>query len=465
MSQTTPKHPPVVLSEFNEAKEIVAIYTTGDHGGLKVERPKASGGHARSILNAFLPAGYPHSVSHDYLEYQIYDSLQAFSSSIAGLLSNRAVLEGIGVGSTHTTPTHALLLSVLQDSLGRIATILFAHRLGRSLEPECKTYRLLADIFNDSAMVLDCLSPALPKPTRVALLAFSSCLRSLCGVAAGSSKASLSSHFAIQGNLGELNAKDSSQETIISLLGMLVGSLVVGHITTKWETWISLIFLLAIHLGTNYLAVRAVSMRTLNRQRSNIVFSEAIEVAVTSKEAESPGLELLKPEEVSLRERIFEKDGVLRWQGGRALGYCRIGVSLEALYMFFMQYRTSKDAQLSLPLPNFHELLAIYNEQGYIMMCDGSSSNFLIVIKEKSSNTTLLLAWVHALYHAKYWHRERREGESHLKTLWRTKKTVQALFLRHHLIRTLDDIGWEIENGALETTSGTRVGTYFINKE
>jgi hypothetical protein len=90
--------------------------------------------------------------------------------------------------------------------MGRIATILFAHRLGTSLEPECKMYRLSADIFNDAAMLLDCLSPALPKASRVALLSLSSILRSLCGVAAGSSKASLSAHFATQGNLGELNA-------------------------------------------------------------------------------------------------------------------------------------------------------------------------------------------------------------------------------------------------------------------
>jgi hypothetical protein len=67
-------------------------------------------------------------------------------------------------------------------------------------------YRLAADIFNDAAMILDCLSPALPKSSRVVLLSLSSVLRSLCGVAAGSSKASLSAHFATQGNLGELNA-------------------------------------------------------------------------------------------------------------------------------------------------------------------------------------------------------------------------------------------------------------------
>ena len=67
-------------------------------------------------------------------------------------------------------------------------------------------YRLLADVFNDLAMVLDCLSPALPKVPRVMLLSVSSVLRALCGVAAGSSKASLSAHFAKWGNLGELNA-------------------------------------------------------------------------------------------------------------------------------------------------------------------------------------------------------------------------------------------------------------------
>lgn len=90
--------------------------------------------------------------------------------------------------------------------MGRIATILFAHRLGTALEPECKMYRLAADIFNDTAMVLDCLSPAFPKPVRVIILSFSSVLRSLCGVCAGSAKASLSAHFAKKGNLGEVNA-------------------------------------------------------------------------------------------------------------------------------------------------------------------------------------------------------------------------------------------------------------------
>ena len=165
------------------------------------------------LLTIFLPVGYPHSVTPDYLPYQIYDSLQAFASSMAGLFASRAVLSSVGVGDASASPTAALLLSVVQDSVGRLATIAFAHKVGLALEPECKTWRLAADIFNDTAMVLDCASPALPKPLRIAVLTMAGVLRALCGVAAGSSKASLSKHFAKWGNLGELNAVSKGFET------------------------------------------------------------------------------------------------------------------------------------------------------------------------------------------------------------------------------------------------------------
>lgn len=114
---------------------------------------------------------------------------------------------GVGVGNASASPTSALLLHILQDTSGRIATILFAHRVGTALEPECKMYRLAADVFNDFAMILDCLSPMIPSGScRVGVLSTAGVLRALCGVSGGSSKASLSAHFAKWGNLAEVNA-------------------------------------------------------------------------------------------------------------------------------------------------------------------------------------------------------------------------------------------------------------------
>jgi hypothetical protein len=131
------------------------------------------------------------------------------------LLTNQP---GVGVGNATASPTTALLLHILQDSSGRLATILFAHRVGPALEPECKAFRLAADVFNDVAMVLDCVSPRVPAGApRVGVLSAAGVLRALCGVAGGSSKASLSAHFARWGNIAEVNA------VYPSLPGVVVG--------------------------------------------------------------------------------------------------------------------------------------------------------------------------------------------------------------------------------------------------
>ena len=108
--------------------------------------------------------------------------------------------------------------------------ILSAHIIGSSLSPEAKTFRLLADVLNDTAVILDTLSPAfnsLPIPgLRVGSLCLSAVFKSLCGISAGGSKAAITMHFDTplngKGDEGDLNAKDASKETVLALFGMLV---------------------------------------------------------------------------------------------------------------------------------------------------------------------------------------------------------------------------------------------------
>ncbi|KKZ64655.1 hypothetical protein EMCG_09437 [[Emmonsia] crescens] len=415
-------------------------------------------------------------VRHGRRRIDIIDSLQAFSSSIAGLLASRAVLQGVGVGDASASPTVALLHSVLQDSMGRIATILFAHRLGTSLEPECKMYRLAADVLNDSAMIFDCLSPAFPKHWRVVVLAFSSVLRALCGVAAGSSKASLSNHFAKWGNLGELNAKDSSQETIISLVGMLCGSLVVSHISTPFTTWTTLLLLLLIHISTNYAAVRSVNMTTVNRQRASIVFSTLFEEA-----------RVLTPAQTSKCERIFERDGILRWKASSTtLGSCRIGVSFQELLCdSSRRVKSIRDVRIDI-----HRLLRLFEKEEYILWFNPIDKKGTIVLKNNVSPISQLKAWSHALMVAKRVATLRVEEAERInnKSLFEkggekskrrdqqgnetdsvanptdpdTMFSILESTLQTHStnfkgqIALLKDAGWDVETPSLETRPGRR---------
>lgn len=304
-------------------------------------------------------------------------------------------------------------------------------------------YRLLADVLNDIAFILDCLSPAFPKPVRVVILSFSSILRALCGVAAGSAKASLSAHFARWGNLGELNAKDSSQETVISLLGMLAGSLVVSWVTTPLATWTTLIFLLSVHLETNRRAVRAVSMRTLNRQRATLVYHHLQRGHVPT------------PEEVSKQERIFERGSVLRGGDGQLLGYCNVGVSMSRiLAVIGTQHSRTKSIQITTDL---RQSLAVFRDQHYILWYTSSSwpTHLSIVIKKEASATDLLIAWWQALALVATAKQESKAQTPRLEMLYQSKWVATSMFTRY--AADLKVAGWDLDTGALETTSTTRV--------
>ncbi|KAH0543641.1 hypothetical protein FGG08_002079 [Glutinoglossum americanum] len=399
------------------------------------------------------------------------DSLQAFSSSIAGLLSSRAVLQGVGVGDATASPTAALLLTVIQESMGRLATILFAHKLGNSLVAECKRYRLLADIFNDAAIIIDCLSPVFPKPVRVVLLSVSSVSRAICGVAAGSSKTSLSAHFAKWGNLGELNAvelwfplvanraaifvcitnqhdiqKDASQETIISLMGMLVGSVVVSNVSSTLATWSSLILLLSIHLFANYKAVRAVRMLTLNRQRASIVFSTLIEQG-----------EVLTPKDASEQERVFEWDGVLRWGASELTGHALIGVRLQLL-LASIAGSFGVTGSIQNPIVDLTDLAEIFSKENFLLWVDTRERRALIALKEGCSTTSQLKAWTLALMVTRKLKQQEpplSDPQGVLQLLQETLDQANRTF--DGFLRQLTAAGWDVRSSALETRPGFRI--------
>jgi len=368
-------------------------------------------------------------VTDDYLAYQTYDSLQAFASSITSLLANRAVLEGLGVGDSNSSPTGALILKITGDTISRIATILFAHRMGQAIEPECKFYRFLADLLNDSAQILDLLTPALPYFPKLSVIVSAGVLRSLCGVSANASKASLSAHFALTGNLAELNAKEASQETIVSLLGMLVGSLVVRMVEDKQVVWALMLMLVAVHLLMNYRAVRCVRMRTLNRQRATIVFREWLDSSA-----------ILTLDQVARRESILGRGrGNMESKTGDYTGFCDFGAYGDIKNWNprgYHRYDFETDAYF----------LGIWHRGG----------NFYMRIALKEADANPLSAWFDAVNHAYHFDTALKDGlESHYENEmplgYVSDEQKQSIFA------ALTKAGWDVGTNALETRSPVRV--------
>jgi len=230
--------------------------------------------------SVFLPQDYPHSVSSDYLEYQLWDTLQAFASSLSGSLSTKAVLEGIGVGNSDSTPLAATLMWLIKDGTGMVGRIIFAWSKGTALDADCKQWRLFADLLNDCALTLELCAPyaismiGASNQEVTALLCVSGIAKSIVGVAGGATRAALTQHQARQSNLADVSAKDGSQETLVNLAALLTSLWLLPLLNDSERfTWIAFIFFTALHIFANYRAVKAVRFETLNRSRFLILLN------------------------------------------------------------------------------------------------------------------------------------------------------------------------------------------------
>jgi hypothetical protein len=245
----------------------------------------------------------------------------------------------------------------------------------------------------------------------------------------------------------------------------------VAFLKTKTATWLVLVSLLVAHLAMNRTGVRAVEMRTLNRQRANIAFSGLLdENRVTS------------PKEVSERELIFERSGgsALRGKTGRVIGSCEFGVSVKTVIECLAtegRYAAAGSAHCS-PV-NVSRVMEAFERQAYILWFKTSHSHWLgqhqrppittiwVVLKAGITPEQQLAAWYHALLLARRIDERgtvfpttgtpRREDTqeamlSHVElTLDRVQRTFEKFAIR------LKAAGWAIDIPALETSAGSRI--------
>ncbi|RHZ32267.1 hypothetical protein DYB26_013434, partial [Aphanomyces astaci] len=102
----------------------------------------------------FLPFGYPDSVSHEYLTFQLWDTCQAMCSYLRGVLATQSVLESVGVGKDSVTPLAAALQWVMRDGSGMLGGLFFAYVVGPKFDANVKFWRLYADVINDFGLTL-----------------------------------------------------------------------------------------------------------------------------------------------------------------------------------------------------------------------------------------------------------------------------------------------------------------------
>ncbi|TKR57359.1 hypothetical protein L596_030841 [Steinernema carpocapsae] len=160
----------------------------------------------------------------------------------------------------------ATITWLLKDGVGMLGRILFAWLKGSRLDIDCKKWRLIADIFNDVAFLIDLLAPA-GGDWFIYFAVTSSLLRSFVGVAGGATRAAIIQHQARRHNLADVAAKDGSQETLVNLTALICSLILLPIVHGKiLLVWTCYFFFTAIHLFANYKAVRSLNFDILNER-------------------------------------------------------------------------------------------------------------------------------------------------------------------------------------------------------
>ena len=261
-----------------------------------------------------------------------------------------------------------------------------------------------------------------------------------------------------------LEQKDSSQETVISLMGMLVrttrcirrlpgsdflkaGSIVVSYVSSPMVTWTCLLVLLSIHLKTNHAAVKAVVMHSLNRQRANLVLSNLFE-----------GKDIPTPETVSFHEHIFDWDGILRWRGSAPFAKARIGISLREMLSALApaHYVTGAMRDTDFTFPT---LVTIHQNEDFLVWYCGLQKTGYIVLKKGASAKTQLKAWAVGLCVAHQLKDFEATSATPAKVLQVIASSLTEISSQwDDCVRRMQAVGWDTNIASLETTSGKRIG-------
>jgi Vitamin B6 photo-protection and homoeostasis len=151
-------------------------------------------------------------------------------------------------------------------------SLLFTSQFSYRIDADPKFYRLLADALNDVALSLEVAGPLLWTDARalLAVLCVAGAMKAVVGATAGATRAALTHHFCRQGNQADVAAKEGTQETVVNLVGMLLGAAVVW----AWQDSVSVLgtfaALTALHVWANWKAVRCLRVRRLNANRADV---------------------------------------------------------------------------------------------------------------------------------------------------------------------------------------------------
>ncbi|KAJ3145828.1 hypothetical protein HDU89_006880 [Geranomyces variabilis] len=311
----------------------------------------------------FLPVGYPQSVHQVYAKVHIYQFLETFIWSAVSVLCSQAMLSSIGVGSTAAAGGAVAIQWILKDGIGEIGKLFFIQRFARSFDSHPKTWKMIGEVSSLSGAFLQLCTVVAPSHWFLGLASVGYALRSIHFSIWGATHMTFTRNFALQGNVGDLVAKDDSQMSVAHLGGMLggVGILTLSH--TPVFLFGVFFLLIPVHFHMTLSLLRAANFEVLNQTTLTVICERFVKTGVV------PTMPELKPYVKGFGEWIENRNQ-----------FPRIEIAAEA----------SK-------LSNVEEVLTLLKDERYLLSIPSSQTSIIrIPLHASAAPHDVIKAALHA---------------------------------------------------------------------
>nr|XP_016451326.1 PREDICTED: protein root UVB sensitive 5-like isoform X4 [Nicotiana tabacum] len=217
-----------IIDNDSEIKMFLEEHVPGTIGSQHLEIPVTELSWLPKVIKDFvLPAGFPDTVTDDYLDYMLLQFPTNVTGWICHTLVTSSLLKAVGVGSfsgTSAAASAAAIRWVSKDGIGAVGRFFIGGRFGNLFDDDPKQWRMYADFIGSAGSIFDLCTPLYPSY----FLPLASLGNLAKAVARGLKDPSfrvIQNHFAITGNLGDVAAKEEVWEVAAELVGLALGIL------------------------------------------------------------------------------------------------------------------------------------------------------------------------------------------------------------------------------------------------
>lgn len=406
---------------------------------------------ASTIISVFLPVNYPHSVTRDYLAYQVCDTLQGLTSYLRSLICMNSLMAGMGVGSVEKTTVNATLMWVTRDGCGLFGSLLFGYWFSDRFGQNVKRFRLFADIINDVGLFLELISPMF-EGYFLLFACLGTICRALCGVSAGATRGAILSHFARANNAADLNAKEGMQETAVTLMGMTMGWGVLKMIDSNEQskeqshnqfvvTWVIFIVLTIVHVWANVVAMNSLIFTSLDRTRSQLLMEDFINQTIKQSNKQSKIIaSVMTPEQLNQKQWIMPLPSLNLFRNATST-HVELGCRITDVDPKILQIMIRLSAKQTLPfllVPSFLPGNANKQPKIFVLLKNNPSTNQSITQLQPILATALF----HAVLLASKYPSNNQPADQSIESIY-TDCLIEGESSLSSFLASLGERGWD----------------------